>query len=468
MAITNDTRGATRRSAIVSALAGLAVLAAACSSGSTGTSSGSGGTFSWRQQAGSTLNIGFSAHPLATSLIQQLPDFEKLTGIKVKYEQAPEADFRAKLNTQLQSGSSSFDIFMTGPATNWGYSAHGWIADLQPYVDNPSLTSPDWDFKDFYPAAVNTNRWCGKEFQCVGQGPLWAIPINEEGYAIHYRKDVLDATGTPVPQTIDELIADAKKLNGYQIGGKTLTGFVARGIDNWGPLITGYGTFMFGYGGVDIKSDGTSAVNSPQVIQATQKWAEIMQYAPKDVATYDWQQAQSYFAAGNSVFLLDADHMSAVFEDPTQSQVAGKVGYALPPQGPAGRASGIWLWSLGMNAHSAHKNAAWLFIEWATSKDVMTKTIPSGNINPPRASVAASSVMSDYTKSWGNYNQVWQQILAEDAKWRWNPSTQFDAEGNRWAQAVQCSFLHQKSVDQCMNDAAVDINRLLARVRAGG
>jgi multiple sugar transport system substrate-binding protein len=465
MVITGGARSAQKVPVTLAALAAVAVLAAACSSGSSGSSTGGNGTFSWRSQAGTTINIGFSAHPLADSLIKQLPEFESLTGIKVKYQQAPEADFRAKLNTQLQSGSSSFDIFMTGPATNWGYAAHKWIEDLQPYVDNPALTSSDWDFKDFYPGAVNTNRWCGKEFQCVGEGPLWAIPINEEGYAIHYRKDVLDATGTPVPQTIDELIAAAKKLNGYQIGGKTLSGFDARGINNWGPLITGYGTFMFAYGGTDIKPDGTSAVNSPQVIQATQKWAEIMQYAPKDVATFDWQQDMSYFAGGNAVFLLDADHMAATFEDPSQSQVVGKVGYALPPQGPNGRASGIWLWSLGMNAHSSQKNAAWLFIQWATSKDVMTKTITAGNINPPRASVAASSTMSDYTKNWGNYNQIWQEILAKHAKWRWNPSTQFDAEGNRWAEAVQCAFLHQKSVEQCMNDAAVDINRVLSRAK---
>jgi ABC-type glycerol-3-phosphate transport system substrate-binding protein len=73
--------------------------------------------------------------------------------------------------------------------------------------------------------------------------------------------------------------------------------------------------------------------------------------------------------------------------------------------------------------------------------------------------------MSDYTKNWGNYNEIWQQILAQYAKWRWNPSTQFDAEGNRWSQAVQCAFLHQASVDKCMNDAAVDINRVLARAR---
>jgi len=156
MMITGGASSAQRMPVILAALAAIAVLAAACSSGSPGSTGGGNGTFSWRSQAGTTINIGFSAHPLADSLIKQLPAFESLTGIKVKYEQAPEADFRAKLNTQLQSGSSSFDIFMTGPATNWGYAAHNWIENLQPFVDNPALTSSDWDFKDFYPGAVNT------------------------------------------------------------------------------------------------------------------------------------------------------------------------------------------------------------------------------------------------------------------------------------------------------------------------
>jgi len=118
MVIRGGAHSAHKMPVTLTVLAAVAVLAAACSSGSSGSTGGGNGTFSWHSQTGTTIKIGFSAHPLADSLIKQLPAFESLTGIKVKYEQAPEADFRAKLNTQLQSGSSSFDVFMTGPATN--------------------------------------------------------------------------------------------------------------------------------------------------------------------------------------------------------------------------------------------------------------------------------------------------------------------------------------------------------------
>ncbi len=215
----------------------------------------------------------------------------------------------------------------------------------------------------------------------------------------------------------------------------------------------------------DIDADGKSGVNSPAAVEATRVWAELMKTGPADIGSYGWEQAQSGFAAGNAVFLLDADHMSAVFENPAKSQVAGKVGMALPPQGKAGRASDLWLWSLGMNAHSSNKDAAWLFIQWATSKPVLEKSIKFGNINPTRRSVAASATMSNYVKDWGDYNQVWATILDKYARWRWNPSTRFAEVGNRWAQAVQEVIVSGRDPKAALDDAASDINPIIAQAR---
>jgi multiple sugar transport system substrate-binding protein len=428
------------------------------------TSASAADAFDWKANAGETINIGFSAHPMSDALIPLLPEFEKLTGIKVKYEVAPEADFRAKLNAQLKAGSSAFDVYMTGPATNWGYVHNGWIENLQPYIDSKTKTGPDYDFKDFYPNAVNVNRWNGKPFAGQGVGPLYGIPMNEEGYAIMYRKDIFAKEGLKAPNTVDELIAAAKKLDGKTYNGKKIDGFVARGIDNWGPLITGYGTFLGAYGAKDLKADGTTAIATPAVIQATKKWVEIMKYAPKDVASYDWQQVQSHFAAGNAAIMIDADHMAATFEDPKASAIAGKVGYALPPKGPAGRTSGIWLWSLAMNKHSVHKDAAWYFIQWASSKKQMEATVEAGSINPPRASVATSKTMLDKVKNWGNYNDTWTTILAKYAKWRWQPSIDFDQAYNTWSKAVQAAILG-KDVTKSLKDAEPKINKVFKRSR---
>jgi multiple sugar transport system substrate-binding protein len=448
----------TRRALLTSALAGSA--AGLIASGARAEA------FNWRQLQGKTINIGFSAHSMSDALIAMLPEFEKQTGIKATYEVAPENDFRVKLNAQLAAGDGSVDIFMTGPSTNWEYSAGKWIENLQPYIDNPKLTSAEWDFADLFPNAVNVNRWTGQEFGGLGKGPLYAIPMNEEGYSLAYRKDVLDKAGVKVPQTVDELIAAATKLNGYDMDGKKLSGIVVRGQEFWPTLITGYGSVLAAYGGKDLNPDGSSAADSPQAIEATRKWVQLLKAGPSDIASYGWEQAQADFAAGNAAFLLDADHMAETFENPKKSQVVGKVGYALAPSGPAGRGSGIWLWSLGINAFSKNKDAAWLFIEWASSKDVMARTVPYGNINPTRKSVANSPQMTKLVAGWGDYNKIWTENLDKYAAWRWNPSTSFSEAGNRWALAVQEAFVSGKDPAQTLKAAATDINAIMARARA--
>ena len=240
----------------------------------------------------------------------------------------------------------------------------------------------------------------------------WAIPANEEGYALFYRKDILEKNGIEVPQTIDDLIAAAKKLDGTTFDGKKISGFVSRG-DKTYPTLNPFSTFAGAYGVKDV-TDGKATVNSPEGIQAVKKWVEVMQYAPQAASTYTWYEAQQDFLAGTSAFYIDADHMAPDFEK-EGSAIAGKVGYALPPEGPQGRASSMWLWSLGMNAASQHKGAAWQFIQSATSKE-RAAAIGEGNMNPTRVSVADSPEMADATAGWGDYNEIWKTILADYAE----------------------------------------------------
>ena len=64
----------------------------------------------------------------------------------------------------------------------------------------------------------------------------------------------------------------------------------------------------------------------------------------------------------------DATSAVGTIEDPASSKVAGKNGYAWAPT-QDGRPSGwLYTWSLAIPKTSAHKQAAWDFISWMTSK----------------------------------------------------------------------------------------------------
>ncbi|AIY03030.1 ABC-type sugar transport system, periplasmic component [Arthrobacter sp. PAMC 25486] len=442
----------------VTALATTATLAA-CSPGTgTGSTKSEVSSFGWRNFEGQNLNLLMSEHPLSAALKSHLGDFEKKTGIKVSLETLSESDYMVKILTELQSGSGAYDAFMTSQPMNYQYAAADWIEDLQPWIDDAKHTAPDYDVKDFFPALLSAERWDKTDFGGGGKGGLWAIPANEEGYALFYRKDILEANQIVVPQTIDELIAAAQKLNGTQFDGKKISGFVSRG-DKTYPTLNPFSTFAGAYGVKDI-TNGKATVNSPEGIEAVNKWVELMQTAPKAAATYTWYEAQQDFLSGTSAFYIDADHMAPDFEK-DGSAIAGKVGYALPPEGPKGRASSLWLWSLGMNAASKNKDAAWQFIQWATSKEILTASIATGNMNPTRISVADSPEMAKATADWGDYNKVWKEILSKYASWQYSPSSTWTNAGDIWATSIQSAILGQASVVDALNEAAKKIDAVI-------
>src|SRR5699024_6545197 len=138
-------------------------LAAAISLTAAGLASCSGGSepetsmpevdnFSWNNYEGDTLNVLLSRNPLADMIQGEVASFEKKTGITVNIETLTETDYMVKILSALQSQSGSYDVFMTSAPMNFQYAAAGWIENLQPWVDDPKQTSPEYDFEDFYPA----------------------------------------------------------------------------------------------------------------------------------------------------------------------------------------------------------------------------------------------------------------------------------------------------------------------------
>ncbi|MGV8911724.1 MAG: ABC transporter substrate-binding protein [Rhodoglobus sp.] len=440
------------------AFATAAVMLAACAQGSTSDPASDVDSFDWKNYEGTELSILMSQHPLSASVEGHLDEFEELTGISVTVETLTETDYMVKLLTELQSESGSYDAFMTSQPMNYQYAAADWIEDLQPWVDDDKQTAPDWDFEDFFPALIEAERWDRTDFGGAGEGELWAIPANEEGYALFYRADILEQNGIEVPQTIDELIAAAAALDGTEFDGTKIRGFVSRG-DKTYPTLNPFSTFAGAYGVKDI-TDGKATVNSPEGIEATSKWVELMQYAPQAASTYTWYEAQQDFLSGTTAFYIDADHMAPDFEK-DGSAIAGKVGYALPPEGPEGRASSMWLWSLGMNAASDNKGAAWQFIQWATSKEMLTSAIADGNMNPTRVSVADSAEMAEATAGWGDYNEVWKTILSDYASWQYAPSASWPEAGDIWATAIQSAVLGTESVEDALDAAAKKIDGII-------
>ena len=169
------------------------------------------------------------------------------------------------------------------------------------------------------------------------------------------------------------------------------------------------------------------------------------------------------FARGDYGLLVDSDHYVAYFENPSQSIVAGRVRYALPPTGPGGsRRPNMWMWSLVMNARTAVPDAAWEFMEWATSSPFLIAAALEGNMNPTRRSSWSDPEFAARASQWHEFPDIAMQLV-DTADVLVTPALNYIEVARRWTGALRTAYQSAGSVEQCLASAASDIDRLVIR-----
>ena len=90
---------------------------------------------------------------------------------------------------------------------------------------------------------------------------------------------------------------------------------------------------------------------------------------PPGASSNGFNENLALFQTGKCGMWIDATVAASFVTNPTQSEVADKVGFALAPdKGLGKRGNWLWAWSLGIPAGTQKEAAAKKFVEWATSK----------------------------------------------------------------------------------------------------
>jgi multiple sugar transport system substrate-binding protein len=419
----------------------------------------------WRQAEGQSLTIGLNKHPFTESLLPLIPEFRRLTGINVEYLILPENEYFTKLVADLSQQRGEFSVIMTGPMRNWQYVPPDWILPLDDFLNNPNLTDRGWfNLEDFYTALIAANRWNGKTGGGVGEGPLYSIPVLEESYILAYRKDIFDQYSIKVPTTLDEM-ADAARQVKKNAG---IAGIVARGTPAIGTVATGFISGLKGYTDGQWKElDDKLAANlhDPRSVKYTEAWvAMVRESGPPNWANMQWYDAMEAFTAGQGGMIADADFFAANYEDPKKSKIAGKVGYTLIPTGAGGNPhSGLWTWALGISKAAKHKEAAWLFVQWATSQStLLNATINYRNYNPSRASITNDPRVQEIMGAWGggSYLKTVTKNL-ETARVAWIPQPERTRLGDIWARALHEVYFQRMPAADALKKASGEVDKVL-------
>ncbi|MBB6671737.1 ABC transporter substrate-binding protein [Cohnella nanjingensis] len=351
------------------------------SSSASGGASGSVGTLAdWGQTIkskydGTEINLAFASHPSTDSFQKMTKEFEALTGIHVKWEVMEEGYLKNKQLLDFTGRTGTYDVLMVDGFWMSEYGAKKVVEPLDKLIADKTLT-PDWfDYEDIVPAYRNgISKYEGKTY---------GIPTAGETRFIAYRKDLFDKYGKQPPKTMDEFLELAKFFNGKEDGLYGVSMRAQRGTHAASGLLS----LMYNFGGgfIDQKT-GKATMTDPKTIQAMQFYVDLLQNAPKDVASYTHEEALSAFTTGKAAMWLDATALANRILDPSGSQVADKVGFVPTPEGPAGRASALAGWNMSISSLSKKQEAAWAFIVYMNSKEKAKEYVQGGGV-PVRTSV---------------------------------------------------------------------------------
>ena len=321
------------------------------------------GGFDWKRFSGAKIRFMNDTHRWSDEIIARaLPEFEKMTGIKVQWVVLPENQFRQKLILELKANPESVDGFMS--LSSWdgmAFYESGWYEPIEKYLKS-DLTNPDFDFGDFFPNCVQI---------ATIKDTLIGVPLYPEVQMLYYNKEEFDKKGVKVPETIDEFVVAAEKMYDKK---KNFAGYVSRA--NAIQSVYTLAPFLFGLGGRWLDKNGRPDLMSDAFIKALEIYGRTLgKFGPPGIAGQTFAQNQIVFARGNAAMNTDSSNFVTTYENPKTSKLAGKVGYATVPRGPAGLKSTLIAWCISIGRKSRNKEAAWYFLQWALSKEMNMRLV---------------------------------------------------------------------------------------------
>jgi multiple sugar transport system substrate-binding protein len=339
--------------------------------------SGPGARAAGKPFEGVELNVSCWSAPFPKLLQGYLPEFEKLTGIKVNYDTPGFLIYNQRVDLELSTRGSSYDVLNITFIYVDRWLRAGWFAPLNDFVKDEGATPRDWDVDDFLLAT--------RKIMSDKQGNLYGIPWTCDCYmAAAGRYDLVTQAGLGMPTTFDEIekVAAATNKDG-------VAGFLGDNRHGWNfpPYLQGFGGNVFRRPPDDLMP----TLDTREAIAAADFYSHLLRdYGPNGVLSYSYDQVTAALKQGRGNYATEGHIFLMPAADP-DSKEAKTVRYSMFPKGPAGQFPGFATHAWGIPVGAKNKRASWEFIKWAMSKEMMMRAVrEKGYSSPRRRSVIQS------------------------------------------------------------------------------
>jgi multiple sugar transport system substrate-binding protein len=341
-----------------------------------------------RSFRGVTLRIATEATP-PSKAIKRLAqeEFTPLTGIEVEWDLLLLENVLAKISQETALRTGSHDVFYWDQA--WiGRFVDDAVPPLE-LLEIADLAYPGYDFDDLMQPLL--------EHVSSYKGRLAAIPYDIPIFITMYRRDIFENLGLAPPETMADYLEAARAIN--QELAPNVYGTTAQWKSGHYALECNMTAWLWGHGGSIFNADQEPAVDDERGQAALEYMLELGRYMPPGVTAWDWFGEAASFAQGRAGFYTSWGEFFPGFDDPEQSAIVGLAEPSPCPKEIFVRPASACGFdevpgishqggsSLAISRYSRQVEAAWIFLQWATSPDITARaSLLGGGASPIRES----------------------------------------------------------------------------------
>lgn len=407
----------------------------------------------YEKYAGSTIVVSWPAlshFRKAETLVQEFTDE---TGIEVEIDALQYLKLRDRQLLEMSKEEGEYDVVSWVVMWKGEYVAKGLLTPLSRMFTNGALVDPEYDIDDVADAYLQNGGIVGgkKGYMPGKSGGLYGIPFGAETSILAYRKDLLEQAGVAPPTTYDELRAALPVIRE-----KTGVGALTSRGKTGHQVTAGWLLHLAPLGGKIFDDAWNPVFNNAAGVEAARVMREIARTGPTGIPSYGFSEASAAFLQGDAAMYIDTLKIAAMSRDPKLSKVDGKVGFALHPVGVrCGSETGGF--AVGIPANSRNKEAAFLFIQYITSKAGDRRMVELGG-DPVRMSTIAH-----FADRFPEYPVVLEQLPCADPDWRplipeWN-ELNIDVLGQALTQVITTDEPIQPIMDAAAEKARAIMER---------
>lgn len=341
--------------------------------------------FAWTLQdaakpySGVTIKATGWARPDVWALQKMSPKFEKLTGIKVEWEIMPWIESRPKELLDFTSKAGEYTIVTTDLIWLGEFVGMGGLVPFDKFLGNSNLVDPNLDLDDFFAKNLEGYSTWGSK--------LYGLPGSAYVHLLYYNKEMLRQAGyTRPPDTWSQFKKMAAKLTNSpkQYG-------IALQVRRDEHMTCDWALNLhWAFGGQLLDEKFYPQMLTPEGIEALTYLTSLRQYCPPGVAAFGHDETVMALAQSTVGMIEEWSNFCPPLLDPEQSLIVDDLGISIVPKsiksGKRIPVFGGWSWGVNAFASEKEQDAAYLFMQWAFSKEMAPAWVKLGG-TPSRKSI---------------------------------------------------------------------------------